>query len=195
MSQARPWHLRVADRADFPAVCQLFAELHAFNAELDPKFALDPAWQTVLAAHFERTSTAEGSLWLVAWADNEPVGFLLVEAHNDSPLFADRQWAELVALYVTATYRGSALADDLLAAGKRWAAEHGFDRLQLYVTTSNERAQRFYARHGLRPTQAIWRLDLQPLDVERPDDPSCDHQHLEAGGHPVARASFSGESS
>ncbi|NJO84916.1 MAG: GNAT family N-acetyltransferase, partial [Blastochloris sp.] len=101
--------------------------------------------------------------------------------------------AELVALYVAPTQRGGDLGQRLVAIGKQWAAAHGFDRLQLYVTAANERAKRFYARCGLRPTQEIWRVELQPTPgVTPPADPSCspnghaEHQ-LELGHHHLAQ--------
>jgi hypothetical protein len=95
-----------------------------------------------------------------------------MEAHTDSPLFAERQWAELVALYVTPAQRGGDLGQRMVAIGKQWAAANGFDWLQLYVTAANEPAKRFYARCGLRPTQEIWRADLQPAPgVTLPADP------------------------
>lgn len=83
--------------------------------------------------------------------------------------------------------------------GTRWAADHGLDRLQLYVTAGNERAKRFYARCGLRPTQEIWRIDLTPAPgVIPPADPSCAHsghaaQQIELGHHHLAME-FSDES-
>ncbi len=184
--------LRPAQDTDFWAVARLFGALHAFNADLDQCFRLAAGWEARLHAHFMHTYTAPGALWLLAWDGAEPVGLLLMEAHTDSPLFAERQWAELVALYVAPAQRGGALGQRLVAGGKQWAAANGFDRLQLYVTAANAQARRFYARCGLRPTQEIWRVDLQPAPgVMPPADPSCppnghaDHQ-LELGHHHLA---------
>jgi GNAT superfamily N-acetyltransferase len=120
------------------------------------------------------------------------VGLLLMEAHHDSLLFAERQWAELVALYVVPVWQGSALGHTLVEQGKHWAASHGFDRIQLYVTACNERAKRFYARCGLYPTQEIWRVDLTSAsETIVPPDPSCEpqghaSQQLELGHHHLA---------
>jgi GNAT superfamily N-acetyltransferase len=170
--------LRPAADGDFWAVAQLFGALHEFNADLDRRFRLAENWQARLHEHFARTHSASGALWLLAWCGAEPLGFLLMEAHNDSPLFAERRWAELVALYVVPAQRGGDLSVRLLETGKQWAVTHGFDRLQLYVTSCNERARRFYTRCGLYPAQEIWRVDLTPAAVTPPPDPSCDH-----GGH------------
>jgi GNAT superfamily N-acetyltransferase len=180
-------HLAVAENHDFPIIADFFAALHHFNTGLDARFALADGWEPLLREHFARTHTAPGALWLLAWAEGRPVGMLLMESHEDSPLFAHRRWAELVALYVAEEQRGSRLGVQLVEEARRWAAAKGFDRIQLYVTASNERARRFYARCGLYPTQEIWRADLTPHpDVTPPPDPSCDHSHPEPGHHHLA---------
>ncbi|MBP1467972.1 GNAT family N-acetyltransferase [Candidatus Chloroploca sp. M-50] len=193
---AHSWAFRlaVATEEDFADVARLFAALHTFNASLDPCFALAEGWQALLHEHFVRTHNAPGSLWLLAWVDaaaddpphSEPVGLLLMESHLDSPLFAQRRWAELVALYVDERARGTDLAQQLVNASTAWAAEHGFDRVQLYVTASNERARAFYTRAGFALAQEIWRLEVQPLpDVTPPPEPT-DHMHPELGHHHLA---------
>lgn len=183
--------LRPAEDHEFAAVAALFRALHEFNAQLDRRFRLDERWEELLRIHFLRTHNAPGALWLIAWADATPVGLLLMEAHNDSPLFAERRWAELVALYVAPSRRGSDLGERLVTIGKRWAAAHGFDRLQLYVTAGNERARTFYRRCGLAPVQEIWRADLAADAIEPPADPSHDDATdadppIELGHHPLA---------
>lgn len=184
--------LRPAEDHEFAAVAMLFRALHEFNAQLDRRFRLDERWEELFRIHFLRTHTMPGALWLLAWADTTPVGFLLMEAHSDSPLFVERRWAELVALYVAPSHRGSDLGERLVMIGKQWAAARGFDRLQLYVTASNDRARVFYRRCGLAPVQEIWRADLTPArGIDQPDDPSYkapadDNPPIELGHHPLA---------
>ncbi|PDW04865.1 GNAT family N-acetyltransferase [Candidatus Viridilinea mediisalina] len=187
-----PFQLRPARAEDFWAVARLFEALHHFNAGLDRRFRLDADWERLLQQHFTLTHTAPGSLWLLAWCADAPVGLLLVEAHSDSPIFAERRWAELVALYVAPEQRGGPLAHQLVEQAKQWAAAKGFDRLQLYVTAHNERAKRFYTKCGLGPTQEIWRVDLKPTPgVDLPADPSTTaeqprRQRPELGHHQLA---------
>lgn len=167
-------HIREAGPADFEAVSRLFAELHQCNAELDDRFALGEGWREILRSHFMRTFDQPGALWVLAWEGDEPVGLLIEEAHHDSELFRHRSWAELVALYVSSDHRGGGLATRLMARARSWAVARGFDRLQLYVTASNERARRFYSRCGLTPAQEVWRISVSPMSEEAPPvDPSC----------------------
>jgi len=155
--------LRPAIPADFPAVAVMFGSLHLYNAGLDPRFALADEWRTLLYEHFTRTVDAHDALWLLAWAEHEPVGLLLMEHVQDSALFRHRCWAELMALYVAPSQRGVGLADRLIEEGIHWAEAEGLERIQLYVTRSNETARAFYHRCDFRPVQEIWRLELAPV--------------------------------
>ena len=161
--------IRPAALDDEWAVQRLFGALHAFNATLDPRFALAAGWPAILHEHLRRAN--QHSLTLLAWAGAEPVGLLMMDGHIDSPLFRHRQWAELLALYIDSSWRGGALAERLVAAGTDWAQRHGYERIQLYVTRSNVAAQSFYARHGFRPVQEIWRLELGGSSRSLADSP------------------------
>jgi RimJ/RimL family protein N-acetyltransferase len=185
--------LRPATPDDEPMVAHLFGELHTQNAALDERFALAPGWRAVLHRHFARTWNAPGACWRLAWDKTDPVGLIVLEAHTDSPLFRYRHWAELVALYVAPSYRGSGLADRLIAEGLAWATEHGFERVQLYVTAGNQAAHACYQRCGFVPVQQILRRDLHPAPgIQPPADPSCalsdadSGDALEAGQHHLA---------
>ncbi|NOK57901.1 MAG: Ribosomal protein S18 acetylase RimI [Chloroflexi bacterium AL-W] len=185
--------IQSATRDDEDAVAHLFEALHKQNAALDERFALAPGWRAVLHRDFTRTWNVTGACWRLAWSNTEPVGLIVLEAHTDSPLFRYRYWAELVALYVTSPYRGSGLADRLIAEGLAWATDHGFEHVQLYVTASNKAAHACYQRCGFVPVQQILRRDLHPAPgIQPPADPSCALMNaasgdaLETGQHHLA---------
>lgn len=172
--------IRSATASDDWAVERLFAELHMQNAALDARFALAEGWQPVLVEHLTHTRLQGNGLTMLAWADTTPVGLLMMGIHNDSRLFRHRSWAEVLALYIAPQLRGVELGTRLLGVGTAWAREQGYDRVQLYVTATNEQAKQFYARAGFRSTQEIWRLELGevPTRLERalsealPGDPN-----------------------
>ncbi len=174
VAQAQP-HLLAARQADFEAVATLFGELHQQNASLDARFTLAENWRQLLEEQFRRTCSLSSALWLLAWVDEKPVGLLMLENHLDSPLFRHHAWVELVALYVRASSRGTGLARRLMDEARLWAAAREAERMQLYVTTSNEHARAFYRRCGWKPVQEIWRLELPAQGPATPpgDDPSC----------------------
>lgn len=169
-AQAQP-HLLTARTEDFEAVATLFEELHQQNASLDPRFTLAENWRQLLEEQFRRTCSLSSALWLLAWEDEKPVGLLILENHLDSPLFHHHSWVELVALYVRASSRGTGLAQHLMSYARLWATERKTERMQLYVTTSNEHARAFYRRCGWKSVQEIWRLELPAQEpATLPDD-------------------------
>lgn len=190
--QRQPVAIRPATAADAAAVRALFGALHTFNATLDPLFALAVGWERVLEEHLAHARQAGHGLTLVAWDRREPVGLLIMDSHSDSPLFQHRHWAELLALYVVPAAQGRGVADQLLAEGLVWARARGYDRVQLYLTASNLRAKRFYARAGFRPVQEIWRLGIAASGAAPPADAACDARHaqhhglLSVSSHPMS---------
>jgi ribosomal protein S18 acetylase RimI-like enzyme len=159
--------VRQAEPGDEWAVRRLFADLHAFNASLEGRFALADGWERVLIDHLIQERQSGRGVTLLAWDGDEPVGLAMMGAHTDSPLFRHRTWAELAALHVVPEARGRGVADLLLAAGSVWAEERGYAEVRLYVTAANERARRFYDRSGFRPLQEVWTADLRSAAMDR----------------------------
>jgi len=155
------WGIRLMRRADVTAVKQLFRQLHAFNAALDPHFALSENWETYFDAVIKEALEAK-VLCLLAYetGTNRPCGFALAAVHHDSNMWRVHEWVEVEALYVDDAWRGSGLADALLTRACEWAESVGQSLVQLYVTASNERAIRFYQHKGFGETQAIMRKVL-----------------------------------
>ena len=169
-----------ADAAD---VIGLFGALHRYNAALDPRFELADHWEDLVDTYLEQSRHSDESAWLLARVGTETVGFVLVEVHTDSPLYKHRRWAEIVGLYVDGEHRGGEVADRLMEYAYVWAQEHHLHTMQLYVTATNERAQRFYARHGFEPSQQILRRTLLPMpDAEQAVPPMRDRLHFGEGG-------------
>lgn len=173
--------IRRAEPADDPVVVALFRDLHAYNASLDPRFALADGWDTLLAEHLAYERQHGHGATFLATVGERPAGLLMMEGHTDAPLFRERYWAEIVALYVIPALRGSGLADELIAGGVAWARAHGYDRIQLYVTASNVAAKRFYGRTGFHAIQEIWCRDLGFVSGEPEEDPACEATY--AQGH------------
>jgi GNAT superfamily N-acetyltransferase len=146
--------------ADCNAVVALFGALHAYNASLDHHFALADDWAELLRADFSKTYQVADRLWLIMKDGDRPVGLLIAGIHTDSPLFRHRRWVEVEALYVAPGHRGKGTAHRLLKKAYAWAQAHGLSRVELYVTSTNVRAQAVYVDDGFVTTQAIMRKTL-----------------------------------
>jgi ribosomal protein S18 acetylase RimI-like enzyme len=159
--RSQDWRIRSAQAEDVGALKEMFRKLHAFNAALDPHFALSEEWES----HFDAAiaQALQGtSLCLIAYevSANLRIGFAMGMVHRDSGMWRAHEWVEVEALYVEASWRGTGLAETLLDRACEWAKSIGQAIVQLYVTASNERAIRFYRHEGFCETQAIMRKVL-----------------------------------
>lgn len=167
--------IRQATADDAWAVRKLFQGLHDYNAKLDARFSLADGWERYLDEHLKLEWNGARSLTLVAWDGDRPIGLLMLAGYSDSPLFKYRHWAEILALYIDPEVRGGMLAYRFVKFARRWATENGYDRIQLYVTSTNDRARRFYEKAGFTSVQEVWRLELS----EQWDDRAADHRDSE----------------
>ena len=151
-----------ATATDRDEIKAFFWKLHAFNSSLDHRFALSEEWESCFETHLSEMLKGETAICLVArdvdsW---KACGLLIASIHRDSVLWRCREWAEVEALFIEREWRGSGLAEDMLAIAGAWALEKGQPVIQLYVTASNDRAVNFYRREGFVQTQAIMRKVL-----------------------------------
>src|SRR5260221_5783578 len=106
---------------DCDAVVALFGALHTYNASLDPHFALSDDWQIFLREQFRSSYDDPAMMWLLVKDGNKAVGLLIAGVHTDSPLFRDRQWVEVQAVYVADSHRCMGIARRLLNRAYAWA--------------------------------------------------------------------------
>ncbi|HEX6288273.1 MAG TPA: GNAT family N-acetyltransferase [Herpetosiphonaceae bacterium] len=184
----RPIDIVAATPADAAEVIRLFGELHRYNSQLDPRFALADGWEELVHQYLQQSEDSADSSWLLARDNSRVVGFVLVELHADSPLYRHRYWAEIVGLYVDPEYRGSDVADLLMEQAYAWALRRNLRIMQLYVTATNYQAQRFYGKQGFVGTQLIMRRTLSESDVLEAPLATHSHRRLhfsEGGARPL----------
>lgn len=76
-----------------------------------------------------------------------------IAAHCHARLAAEpkmRGWGEIHTMYALPQFWGKGHAGELLNYAANWLCECGFDDVYLYVLEGNERAERFYTKHGFR---------------------------------------------
>jgi ribosomal protein S18 acetylase RimI-like enzyme len=110
------------------------------------------AFASTYARELART-TADWQRWfapgvtLILEAAGTPRGLVAGAPDREDPAIV-----HLLAMWVHPLLRSTGAADALVVALLAWALERGAQQVQLMVISSNERAQRLYARHGFRPT-------------------------------------------
>lgn len=63
-----------------------------------------------------------------------------------------RGWGEIHTMYALPQFWGMGHAGELFDYAVDWLHVQGFDKVYLYVLEGNERAARFYKKHGFTPT-------------------------------------------
>lgn len=103
-----------------------------------------------------------GACW-VAEADGQVCGYLV--AVFMLSLEHGGLMAEIDEIFVSRDMRSAGLGALLVTTAERELAARGLRRLQLQLGAGNERARRFYERHGFRPRADYHLLD-KPLRAQ-----------------------------
>ncbi len=152
--------IRVATQKDVPALCRLYNEFFAYNANQQP-----PYYKTAAETGAYPQSVIENpkeDLLCVVNSDDTPVGLAHVMEQQTPPYdcFIPHKYAFVMDLFVTAAFRGRGAGAALLGAAKQWAAARGLDYLELNVLAENTAAFRFYQREGFETVSQTMRLTL-----------------------------------
>lgn len=89
-----------------------------------------------------------GVRWQVAIADGEPIGYAKLTPLRAPAPDAAPGALELQQIYVLADWHGTGVAEQLMQWGLAEARVSGAPEVYLTVFDHNERAKRFYTRHG-----------------------------------------------
>jgi len=92
--------------------------------------------------------TAPDVRWRIAAFDGEPIGYAKLTPLRAPVAGPAPGSMELQQIYLLADWHGTGVADVLMNWGVRQAREDGAPELYLTVFDHNERAKRFYTRHG-----------------------------------------------
>jgi GNAT superfamily N-acetyltransferase len=119
----------------------------------------EQVWSDRLATRDPRTSVVVATdAWRV-------VGFAAVGPPLVPTDRADPTLGDLYALYLDPDHWGRGIGAPLHAAALDRLVTHGFTHAGLWVLDGNERAQRFYRRHGWTDTGRT-QVDRGPQDIE-----------------------------
>ena len=142
-----PIHIRLAVRADFDALCGLWADVDDLHRRARPELFRAPEGPRRDPAWFERVIAWSDSAVLVAENPEgglEGLAVLLVRAPSAGGLRSSTPFVEIDNLVVAPTARRQGVGRALMEAARAWTAARGLARLELNVYEFNEAAQSFY---------------------------------------------------
>lgn len=111
----------------------------------------EQVWHDLAAAV---ASDGPRAMFVIDGGDANLVGTLYAALSETPP-----HLGELGAMWVDPDLRAQGWADALLETAQAWTARWGAPGLALWVAGGNERAWRFYARHGFQPTGGVERWE------------------------------------
>lgn len=134
--------------ATFPLACPPTAD----PADVDATIAAN-----LSAERFAGYLAGADAVVLVATDEGRIIGYtmLIHGVGADADVAASvpqRPTVELSKMYVLPAHHRSGAAAELMRSGIAWAAESGAAAVWLGVNAKNERAQRFYRKHGFEAT-------------------------------------------
>jgi ribosomal protein S18 acetylase RimI-like enzyme len=142
---------RAPGAADGPALSAMARQsfVESFAAVIEPgplEIYLEQAYGP--AGQMQRDLGDPAIDWRAAFLDDVPAGYIKLSAMTLSFEGAHRHAMELRQLYVVEACKGLGVADALTEWAIGVARERGAPEIYLAVFDHNQRAKRFYARHG-----------------------------------------------
>lgn len=146
-----------ADDGDAAALAALAAETFplACPADVDPADIAAAIAENLSEQRFAECLADPDRVILIADDDGRMVGYaMLIRGIGDDPDIAAavraRPAVEVSKMYVRTDYHRSGASAALMRAGIAWAEQYGAAAVWLGVNRDNERAQRFYRKHGFQ---------------------------------------------
>ncbi|HKV20426.1 MAG TPA: GNAT family N-acetyltransferase [Mycobacterium sp.] len=158
---APAWRLRVGSTEDLRLVGPLWVAVHHRHIESMPELAPyvdDTETWRARRDLYEELLTKPDTLLLLAFVDDEPIGYGLTHVMPVAGSWLEDTWrtgdrvGEIESLSVLPAYRGTGLGSELLDRLETHLHELGVDDLILGALAGNDDAIRLYERRGYRPT-------------------------------------------
>lgn len=140
--------LRRAGADDLAGLVELWIEVTAHHAALDPLFTLRPNSRPVIERLIRsQLRDSDAAIFVVDSLDSL-AGFCCVRVDRAPPILEETRRAEITDLGVRVALRRRGFGRALAAAALDWTAERGVDRIEVRVASRNAEGQAFWRELG-----------------------------------------------
>lgn len=153
---------RVAILHDIPAICKLYEEFYAYNAELQPKYYNAVEEKGTYPQSVIENENSHIFVSVDEYNNDKITGFIHIEKSKTSPYpsVAVHEYVEVIDLIVLANYRQKGTGSLLMSEAKKWGKSLGLEYIELLVLTNAESAKKFYEHEGFEVVSQTMRYDL-----------------------------------
>lgn len=100
---------------------------------------------------------------LMVYEDKQPIGCACYGRGRDED---HGTWGEIVSIYLAPDWMGQGYGGQLLEETLNKLRKQGFQRFYLWMLQGNQRAARFYARHGFKVTSDTVAYKIGGQDIQ-----------------------------
>jgi ribosomal protein S18 acetylase RimI-like enzyme len=148
--------------AHIPQVVEVWTELMAHHAPLDPLFQdLSPDATSIWERYMREHMASSDGVVFVALDGEEVVGFLMAQLSEYPPVFNGRKHGSIADTAVKEGRRREGIGTMLVARVMEWFKEKGIRRIEVRVAHVNPEGQAFWAKQGFKDIMDVKRLDIE----------------------------------
>ena len=142
--------IRLATQNDVPTIQKLNHDLFLSDNEHNHDLDYDWPYSEEGEKYFRGAVDSERYLSVVAETNGDIVGYLNGYLKTPSTIYMGKR-AEIDNMCVNADARHKGVGTALIDEFKKWAKEHGVERLMVEAFSGNSAAIEFYKRNGFEP--------------------------------------------
>jgi ribosomal protein S18 acetylase RimI-like enzyme len=135
---------------DFDNLCNLFAQVDKFHAELIPEIFQEFPGPARPRDYLQRFVDNDDAEIIVVEHEDEIVGFITLKKtdYPSYPIFRRHPHVMITTLVVDKSHRRQGVGSILMQAAQDWTRRHGVRYIQATVWTANTTATDFYSKHA-----------------------------------------------
>ena len=142
--------IREATQADYPGLCELFAEADIHHSQAVPNVFRPASGPARSPEYIADILANENSRLFVAEREGQVIGLVHIDIREapDHPIMTPRRYAKVDDLVVGKSFRRSGIGQSLMAGAHQWALEQGAREVELNVWEFNHGAIALYEKLG-----------------------------------------------